>query len=161
MKDVFLELIAQHQGVIHKICRLYRDSPEDRQDLFQEIVFQLWKSFPSFRKESGVTTWMYRIALNTALASFRLKTPEVNYTDTFPDVAADTPPDAEGREEQLFKALKRLTDGEKALVSLYLEDLAYKEIAEVLGISENNVGVRLNRIKNKLKELIKVYSHGS
>jgi len=69
----FLVLIQEHQGIIHKICRLYRDSKEDREDLFQEITYQLWKSFPSFKGEAKVSTWMYRIALNTAIASFRKK----------------------------------------------------------------------------------------
>ena len=159
-KDEFLDLITQHQGIIHKVCRLYRDTPEDRQDLFQEIVYQLWKSYPAFRKESGITTWMYRISLNTALASFRKKSTSINYTDQVPDqIAAQE--EADEQQEQLFAALKQLSEGERALVSLFLEDMSYRQMAEVLGISESNVGVRLNRIKSKLKNIIKEYSHGS
>ncbi|MFD2515571.1 RNA polymerase sigma factor [Pontibacter locisalis] len=160
MKDVFLDLISQHQGLIHKICKLYRDGKEDRQDLFQEIVYQLWKSYPQFRQESSVTTWMYRVALNTALSSFRKQKPPVSYTDSLPDTEAGYP-EEEGQEEQLFRALKHLKDGEKAIVSLFLEDMSYREMAEILGISENNVGVRINRIKSKLKEIIKELSYGS
>lgn len=161
MKDAFLELISRHQGIIHKICRLYRDTPEDRQDLFQEVVYQLWKSYPKFRQEAGISTWMYRIALNTALASLRKPTLKINYTDSLPDILSESTPYADDQQEQLFKALKQLNDGEKALVTLFLEDMSYKEMADVLGISEGNVGVRLNRIKNKLKNLIITYNHGS
>ena len=161
MKDAFLELISRHQGIIHKICRLYRDTPEDRQDLFQEVVYQLWKSYPKFRQEAGISTWMYRIALNTALASLRKPTLKINYTDSLPDILSESTPYADDQQEQLFKALKQLNDGEKALVTLFLEDMSYKEMADVLGISEGNVGVRLNRIKNKLKNLIITHSHGS
>ncbi|WP_439883093.1 RNA polymerase sigma factor [Pontibacter sp. MBLB2868] len=160
MKDAFLGLITQHQAIIHKVCKLYRDTPEDRQDLFQEIVYQLWKSYPAFRQESGITTWMYRISLNTALASFRNKSTSINYTDQVPDHISEQEEPNE-QQEQLFTALKQLNEGERALVSLFLEDLSYKQMAEVLGISESNVGVRLNRIKNKLKLIIKEYSHGS
>lgn len=160
MKDEFLVLISKHQGIVHKICRLYRDSLEDKQDLFQEIVYQLWKSYPTFRQESSVTTWMYRIALNTALASFRKPVPPVSYTDSLPDLASEHQ-EADEQHEQLFSALKQLNEGERALVSLYLEDLSYKDISEILGVSESNVGVRLNRVKNKLKQLVKVHSYGS
>ncbi|MEJ8801843.1 RNA polymerase sigma factor [Pontibacter sp. H249] len=161
MKNDFLELITQHQGIIHKLCKLYRDTPEDRQDLFQEVVYQLWKSFPNFRQESSITTWMYRISLNTALSDFRKVTPAIDYTDALPDILSESSTQDDDQQVQLFKALKQLNDGEKALVSLFLEDMSYKDIAEVLGISESNVGVRLSRIKSKLKNIIKVYSHGS
>ncbi|RYE13407.1 MAG: sigma-70 family RNA polymerase sigma factor, partial [Sphingobacteriales bacterium] len=77
----FLTLINTNQGIIHKICRLYRDSPEDRQDLFQEITFQLWKGIPAFRGEAKPSTWIYRIALNTAIATFRKNKPGIQYDD--------------------------------------------------------------------------------
>lgn len=160
MKEVFPELISRHQGIIHKVCKLYRDTPDDRQDLFQEIVYQLWKAYPKFREEAGITTWMYRIALNTALASFRKATPQLSYTDALPDLPVETGHEADEQQEQLFSALKQLNDADKALVSLFLEDMSYKQMAEVLGLSESNVGVRLNRIKNKLKQIIKEHSHG-
>ncbi|TPE45851.1 RNA polymerase sigma factor [Pontibacter mangrovi] len=161
MKDAFLALIAKHQGILHKLCRLYRDTSEDRQDLFQEIVYQLWKAFPQFRQEASITTWMYRVALNTALASFRKRVPTLRYTDTLPDTLSNYEATAEGQQEQLFGALKQLNDADKALISLFLEDMTYKEMALVLGISENNVGVRLNRIKSKLKLIVKKQNHES
>ena len=152
----FLALIAQHQGIIHKICRLYRDSTEDREDLFQEIMFQLWHSFPSFEGRSKITSWMYRIALNTALASFRKKKPDISYPNILPDYAADQPNELEAmQKEKLWAVLKKLDDPEKALIALYFEDIGYAEISAITGISENHVGVKLNRIKIKIQKLIK------
>lgn len=150
----FIQHIDRHQGIIHKICRLYRDSPEDREDLFQEIVFQLWKSVPTFNNEASFSTWMYRVALSTAIVAFRKKKPQIIYTPVLPD-NPETLQDHE-QTEQLFAALKKLNDDEKALITLYLEELSYKEIAAITGITENNVGVKLNRIKNKIQQLIKI-----
>lgn len=150
----FLQLIDQHQGIIHKICRLYRDSKEDREDLFQEIVFQLWKSVHTFRGDAKFSSWMYRVALSTAIAGYRKKKPDIRYLPSLPD-EPDEQPHAEDQREQLFQALKQLNDADKALITLYLEDLSYQEIAEIVGITESNVGVRLNRIKNKIQQLLK------
>ncbi|GGH06928.1 sigma-70 family RNA polymerase sigma factor [Sphingobacterium alkalisoli] len=152
---VFLALISEHQGIIHKVCRLYRDIREDREDLFQEITFQLWKSHQTFKNESKISTWIYRIALNTAIASFRKKKHAIEYSPVLPDLA-DEQPDEELaiRQERLFNALKRLNDADKAIITLYLEDLSYQQIAEITGISENNVGVKLNRIKIKIKNFL-------
>lgn len=154
-EQAFLVLIGTHQGIIHKICHMYRDGVEDREDLFQEITYQLWKAFPSFQGTAKVTTWMYRIALNTAIASFRKKGPDVEYHPVLPDQADETQGEEMLiRQERLFAALKQLDDGEKAIIALYLEDMSYRKIAEVTGISENNVGVKLNRIKNKIQKLL-------
>lgn len=150
----FLSLIDQHQGIIHKICRLYRDSKEDREDLFQEIVFQLWKSAPTFEGKSKFSSWMYRVALSTAVAVFRKKKVQIRYLSALPDEHEPlTQPDEQ--REQFFQALKKLNDADKALITLYLEDLSYQEIAEIIGISESNVGVRLNRVKSKIQQLLK------
>ena len=151
----FLTLIDQHQGIIHKICRLYRDSTEDREDLFQEIIFQLWQSFPSFEGKAKITSWMYRIALNTALASFRKKKPDISYTAILPDYTEDEPNEQEAiQQEKLLAVLKKLDDIEKAIIALYFEDMSYEEISAITGISENYVGVKLNRIKTKIKTLL-------
>ena len=151
----FLTLMAEHQGIIHKICRLYRDSREDREDLFQEITFQLWKSFPSFKGNSLISTWLYRIALNTAIASYRKEKPTIDYVETLPEFAEE-PQNEELilRQERLFTAMKQLSESEKAIIALYLDDLSYLQIAEILGISENNVGVKINRIKTKIQQLL-------
>lgn len=151
----FLAILSQYNAMLHKVCRLYRDSVEDREDLFQEIVFQLWKSYPNFKGEAKISTWMYRIALNTAIASFRKKTTTINYLNQLPDFAEEQSSDEPGlRQERLFVVLKLLDDSEKALIALYFEELSYLQIAEITGINENYVGVKLNRIKAKIKTLL-------
>jgi RNA polymerase sigma factor (sigma-70 family) len=151
----FLILIKAHQGIIHKICHLYRDIREDREDLFQEITFQLWKSRQSFRNNAKISTWIYRIALNTAIATFRKRKQAIEYCPVLPDLAEEQPDEELAlRQEKLFAALKQLDDGDKAIITLYLEDLSYQQIADVTGISENYVGVKLNRIKIKIQNLL-------
>jgi len=151
----FLALIKEHQGIIHKICRLYRESKEDREDLFQEITFQLWKSLPNFKGNAKISTWIYRIALNTAIAAFRKKKPDIEYASILPDLPEEQPSEELPlRQERLFTALKQLDDSEKAIITLYLEDFNYQQIAEVIGINENHVGVKLNRIKHKIQKLL-------
>jgi RNA polymerase sigma factor (sigma-70 family) len=156
MENEFLAAVHNHQKIIYKICRLYRDSKEDQEDLFQEIVYQLWKSYPAFKRESKVSSWMYRIALNTAIAVYRKSGIKVDYYQEFPESihpVHDKP--VSENEELLFCALRKLNDAEKAVISLYLEDFSYQEMAEITGLSETNVGARLNRIKNKLKSILK------
>ncbi|WP_353719561.1 sigma-70 family RNA polymerase sigma factor [Dyadobacter sp. 676] len=153
MEKIFLETISTHQRIIFKVTRMYRNTPEDQQDLFQEIVYQLWRAFPEFRHESKITTWIYRIALNTAMASYRKQKPAISLFEHPPDLP-DATEAAPEREEWLFRALRTLSEPERALISLYLEDYSYAEIALITGISENYVGVKLNRIKEKLKTLL-------
>ena len=153
MEQPFLKDIQHNQNIIYKVCNLYRDSREDQEDLFQEIVYQLWKAYPGFKGESKLSTWMYRIALNTAIAAYRKPKIDITYPEELPDqmpYAADS--HSSENEQLLFRALRTLTDAEKAVISLYLEDYSYQEIAAITGLTESNVGVRLNRIKTKLKE---------
>ena len=155
METEFLKIIHDHQKIIFKICRIYRDSKEDQEDLFQEIVYQLWKSFPSFKGESKISSWIYRITLNTAIAVYRKAKLDINYFERFPEkIHPLTENEGTENAERLFEALRKLNDGDKALITLYLEDFSYQEMAEITGISESNVGVKLNRIKNKLKIIL-------
>ena len=156
MEKAFLEIIKAHQNIIYKVSRMYRDSKEDREDLFQEIVFQLWKAYPSFREDAKISSWMYRIALNTAIAVFRKSRVKIDHQASIPEELH--PYDVEessDNEELMYWALKKLDSSEKAIISLYLEGLSYQEIGEITGISENYVGVRINRIKDKLKLILK------
>lgn len=156
MEKEFLKVIHDYQKIIYKICRVYRDSREDQEDLFQEIVYQLWKSYPSFKGESKISSWIYRIALNTAIAIYRKSKILIDYYQEFPEhIQPSDEKTISENEERLFWALRKLDDSEKAVISLYLEDFNYQEIAEITGLSESNIGVRLNRIKNKLKEVLK------
>ncbi len=152
-------MIEKNQGIIHKVCRIYTTNEEDSRDLFQEIVLQLWKSYKSFKGNSKFTTWMYRVALNTAITLFRkssrnITTQEIDHT--LYKISEDI--ESSEKEEQidrLYKAVKKLSEIEKALVLLYLEDIPYKDIANTLGITEVNARVKMNRIKIKLKEIMK------
>ncbi|MGB3182011.1 MAG: sigma-70 family RNA polymerase sigma factor [Cyclobacteriaceae bacterium] len=156
-KEPFLQQVFAHQAIIHKICRMYRDTKEDREDLFQEIIYQLWKAYGGYRGDARITTWMYRIGLNTAMATFRKPKPE--HASLEEHVAlpgmADLPPEDENS-ERLFSAIRQLQEADRALLSLYFEDMSYAEMGEVLGISESNVGARLTRVKAKLRKQLKV-----
>src|SRR5690606_7035856 len=155
----FTELIESNQGIVHKVCRIYSDSPEAHEDLFQEIVLQLWKSFDSFKGDSKFSTWMYRVGLNTAITLIRKKnklipTSSIDGQPYFDLKAVEHDDEKEERLKLLYKAIKKLNDVERALVLLYLEDMPYKEIAQTLGISEVNARVKMNRAKDKLKEMM-------
>lgn len=155
MEQAFLIDIQNNQNIIYKVCNLYRDSREDQEDLFQEIVYQLWKSYSGFKGKSKLSTWMYRIALNTAIAAYRKPKIDITYSEELPDhVHYEAELNSSENEERLFRALRTLTDAEKAVISLYLEDFSYQEIAAITGLTESNVGARLNRIKTKLKERV-------
>lgn len=155
MEEAFLDMIEEHQNIIYKICHIYRDRKEDQEDLFQDIVLQLWKAYPGFRNESKVSTWMYRIALNTAIAVFRKKRVPLDFKATIPHELHPTDSEpAPANQDKMFQALRTLDQAEKAVITLYLEDFSYREIADITGISENYVGVRINRIKRKLKNIL-------
>lgn len=155
MEKEFLKQLHDHQKIISRICRMYRDTSHDQEDLFQEITYQLWRSWPAFRGESKLSTWIYRIALNTSLTTYRRKKPELHYYEELGE-KMHPPADEETSEnkERLFHALRTLNDSEKAVISLFLEDYSYEEIAHITGITLSNVGVKLNRIKAKLKTLL-------
>jgi RNA polymerase sigma-70 factor (ECF subfamily) len=158
LEKEFTQIITENQGIIHKVCSVYCDLEEDRRDLFQEILAQLWKSYPSFRNESKFSTWMYRVALNTAITSFKKdkRQPDksgISYESL--QLAEEIYDSVE--EEQikiLNKAISQLSGIEKSIILLFLEDKKYEEIAEITGITQNYVRVKMNRIKKKLKLLM-------
>ena len=158
MEKEFLQIVQKNQGIIHKVCNIYCDFEEDRNDLFQEIVAQLWKSYPSFRNDSKFSTWMYRVALNTAITSFKKnkRRPDQNRLSNVNFQIAEEKYDTETEEniKLLHKAVSQLTGVEKSIVLLFLENKKYEEIAEITGITQNYVRVKMNRIKKKLKKLM-------
>lgn len=158
LEKEFLQIIQKNQGIIHKVCNMYCDLEEDRNDLFQEIVAQLWKSFPSFRNESKFSTWMYRVALNTAITTFKKdkRRPDQSRLTYENFQIAEDKYDAETEEsiKQMHRAVAQLTGVEKSIVLLYLENKKYEEIADITGITQNYVRVKMNRIKKKLKKLM-------
>ena len=156
-KEDFVTLINRHENVIHKICNIYADTSHDREDLKQEIIFQLWKSFPSFRNESKVQTWMYRVSLNTALMGLRKKNrvEQTELLDNHSEIEDwNEQEEIEQRIKILYKAIHQLNRVEKAVIFLYLEKCPYLEIAEITGLTEKNVSVLLVRSKVKLRTIL-------
>lgn len=156
-------MINANRGIIYKVCNLYCLEKEYKQDLFQEIVLQLWKAFPSFRNESLRTTWMYRVALNTAISNFRkeIRKPgrqSISRSEfQIPDISQFE--DEHDNLSLLKQAIQQLSKIEKAIIMLYLEEKSYEEISEIMGITKSNIGVKLNRIKTKLEAIIKSSHH--
>jgi len=155
VEQSFLDILSLHQNLINRVIRMYARDAEDRKDLFQEIVYQLWRSYRSFRGESKVSTWVYRVAFNTAITALRKskRNPEEEQLkdEVIDSLQSHESPDKSEQIQQLYFAIKSLGELDRALVMLYLEDLSYKEIADVLGLTEDNVGVKLNRVKSKLR----------
>jgi RNA polymerase sigma-70 factor (ECF subfamily) len=150
----FLELIDQHKMQIRKVCLFYANSAADREDLFQDVILQAWKSYSGFRHESKFSTWLYRIALNTAL--FARRKPRVLISPLSPDtenVRFEKPVDE--LSEQLHAAIQLLNEIEKSLVLLYLEGYNYVEMERITGISNGALRIKMSRIKQKLKALLK------
>lgn len=158
LEHSFVEELEQHQNIVHKVCRMYTNDRESHNDLFQEITIQLWKAYGKFRGESKFSTWMYRVAINTAITLYRKSKRSINTTD-FDSFDFKIKAEAYDEEEEqklklMYSAVKQLNDIEKALVFLYLEDKSYKEISETMGISEVNARVKMNRVKTKLKKIL-------
>ena len=153
----FEQHIKENELLIYKVCRMYAHTSADRKDLFQEIVIQLWNAYPKFRGESKFSTWLYRVALNTAITGLRKKKDfiESREPSQLPERIGE---ENAGREEellQLYKAIGQLSEIEKAIVMLYMEDRSYEEMEEILGMSQVNLRVKMNRIKEKLRQLTK------
>jgi RNA polymerase sigma-70 factor (ECF subfamily) len=153
----FSSLIDDNQGLIIKVSRLYTNTLEDEEDLFQEIVLQLWRSYDTFKGQSKISTWMYRVALNTAITIFRKKkkSPETDELQDFHQKKILEDDDEKQQQiSALYRNIKLLPKVERAIVTMYLDDLPYRDIAENLGISEVNARVKMNRLKKVLKELM-------
>jgi RNA polymerase sigma factor (sigma-70 family) len=155
----FVALIQAQQALLRRVCRLYCQDADDRQDLFQEIVLQLWRAYPRYeaRPEAKLSTWLYRIALNVAISNLRQRTRrpfvgELNEEAMALAQTADAGPDAEDR-AALYQAIGQLSEVDKAFVLLYLEERTYEEMADILGITQNNVRVKMHRIQEKLRQL--------
>jgi RNA polymerase sigma factor (sigma-70 family) len=155
-QDRFVSLLDEHKRILYKIAGSYCRNPSDRQDLTQEMVVALWKSFPRYDDRRPFSTWMYRVALNVAISAYRSEARRARHTvpaEPFVlEIATDSgPPDDSESLRMLHQFLERLDELDRALVILYLDGNHYDEIGEVLGISESNVGTRLGRIKQRLR----------
>ena len=158
LEHQFVTELENNQNIVHKVCSLYTNNQHAHNDLFQEITIQLWKAYPKFRGDSKFSTWMYRVALNTAITLYRKSKKKVktqDYDSVIFKIKTEEYDDTQERQLKLmYDAVKQLGDIDKALVFLYLEDKDYTEIAETLGISEVNARVKMNRIKKKLRTII-------
>ncbi len=154
----FLLDFEQNQNIVHKVCRIYTTNQDAHNDLFQEVVIQLWKNYSKFRGDSKFSTWMYRVALNTAISLYRKSTRRIktqNIDDfTYKIKSSDYDDTEEQQLKSLYSAIHQLNDIDKALIFLYLEDKPYKEISATLGITSVNARVKMNRAKEKLKNIL-------
>jgi RNA polymerase sigma-70 factor, ECF subfamily len=158
VENEFIELVNKHQGILHKICNSYFNRNPNKEDYYQEMLIRIWKSYPSFKNQSGFSTWLYRVAINTAIDIIRKQNLKPRHTE-LSKIEYNLPEENQNNEsdkkDMLYKAINHLSDVEKGIIILYLEDYSYKEIAEIIGISESNTGVKINRIKNQLIKILR------
>jgi RNA polymerase sigma-70 factor (ECF subfamily) len=160
--DFYNISILPYAGIIIKLCRAYTNSQEDFEDYYQEVCLQIWRSKDNFREESQWSTWVYRISLNVCLTLLKKK--KNKGQDFVSDSLANEETDdnyafSDESLNLLYNAIRQLSEIDRAIIMLYLEEKPYKEIAEIIGTNPNNIGVRVKRIKTKLKELLdgKIY----
>lgn len=160
MEEEFIERIRAHEGILRKICDIYFYRHPYREDCYQEMLIRLWRAYPAFKGQCAFATWMYRVALNTAIDLVRRESVrplhrELTAAEYALRDASGGNAEAELRKERLYRAIDTLTEVDKAIILLYLEENDYKQIAEVVGLSVNHVGVKINRIKKQLIKLLK------
>jgi RNA polymerase sigma factor (sigma-70 family) len=161
----FEKHIREHELLIYKVCHIYAYTDADRQDLFQDIVLQLWKAYPKFKSGSRFSTWLYRVAINTAITGLRKKK---NFITSYEPASLpihmsddDFGLMEEERLQQLYKGIDQLSQVEKAIVMLYMEERSYEEMEDILGINQGNLRVKMNRIKDKLRQMTKTIDYGT
>jgi RNA polymerase sigma-70 factor, ECF subfamily len=154
----FIELIKKHQGILHKICNAYFLRDPYKEDYYQEILIRLWKSYPSFKNQSKFSTWLYRVALNTAIDIIRkqnLQPAHIKLSKVEYNIPENLRNEKSEKSDKLYQAINLLHDIEKAIILLYLEDYNYTEMADIVGISESNIGVKISRTKDQLIKILK------
>jgi len=159
----FLNRIEAHKGILYKVSKMYMDNRDDQEDLFQEIVCQLWKAYDTFKGESQFSTWMYRVAINTSIVFLRKEKRKVDKYAIISENIKEEESDSTIKENQIehfYRAVQKLDKIDKAIIFYQLEGYSHREIGENLGISEGNARVKLNRTKEKLKDIIKQQGYG-
>jgi RNA polymerase sigma-70 factor (ECF subfamily) len=163
LKEEFLDILSNYQGILHKVNLVYFRDEDDRKDNFQEIVYQLWKSFPKLRDKSSIGSWIYSVSINTSITKIK-KESKVEYGNKLPELAdsIDTIEKITTNEsvQLLLDAISKLNEIDKSIMLLYLEEKSYNEISRILGISQSNVGVRINRAKEIVKQNLNHIYHG-
>lgn len=153
--DFYTTFILPYSGIIIKICRAYTNTQEDFEDYYQEVCLQIWRSHDSFQEKSEWSTWVYRISLNVSLTLLKKKKKHHFVSDSLPDEAIeDSRSFVDESLNQLYQAIRQLSEVDRAVIMLYLEEKSYQEIAEIIGTNPNNIGVRIKRIKERLKKLL-------
>jgi RNA polymerase sigma-70 factor (ECF subfamily) len=150
----FLDMLREHNRIIYKVISFYTEESASLEDLYQDVVLNLWKAYPTFRNESQISTWIYRISLNVSVSYYRKKSRRpalIEITKDFKEHVEENETIAE-----LYECINRLGKLERALILLYLEDRPYKEIAEIMGITVTNVSTKISRIKDKLRQISKM-----
>ena len=158
MKEQFMELLYQNQGIVHKICNLYFMDRLEKEDYQQELIIQLWKAFPTYNNTAKFSTWMYRVCINAAIDIKRKEQKQLKYTNLSEARFYKANPNNEvnsTHKEKLYEAISRLSDVDRAIITLHLEEYSYKEISEIIGISTSHVGVKINRIKSRILKSFK------
>jgi RNA polymerase sigma-70 factor, ECF subfamily len=164
LKEEFLGIISNYQGILHKVNFIYFRNSTDREDNFQEILYQLWKSYPDLKNKESIGSWIYAVSINTSISRLKKKS-QIEYREELPesidtnDIEEETSRDANFR--LLLEAISNLNEIDKSILLLYLEEKSYDEIAEILGISKSNVGVRISRAKELLKKTLNLKENGN
>jgi len=163
LKEDFLEILSGYQGILHKVNLVYFRNRADREDNFQEIVYQLWKSFPSLQNRDSIGSWIYAVSINTSISKIK-KEYRIEYREKIPesidkiDIAEELSLSESYR--MLLQAIYNLNEIDKSIMLLYLEEKSYDEISEIIGISKSNVGVRISRAKELLKQNLNILKDG-
>jgi len=159
LEDRFINDLNSNIGIVHRVCKVYGRDPREKQDLFQEIVYQLWKSYPTFTGSSKFSTWMYKVAMNTAIGAIRKSSralPNRSLSGQLPEIPDLTDPsDPEEKMQRLYAAINELSPIEKAIILLYLDEHSYEQIAAFTGLTKTHISVRLVRIKKRLEQKLK------
>lgn len=151
----FDDFIKEYNNIIYKVCHSYTDNREDFEDYYQEVCYQLWRSIDSFKGNSKLSSWVYRVALNVCFLQLKrkkriIKASSFNYVD----IADNEYNEKEENVQLLYTSIRKLSPTERALIILFLEDKSYKEMAEILGVTVSNIGARIHRTKSKLKKIM-------
>ena len=164
LKEEFLEILSNYQGILHKVNLIYFRNKADREDNFQEIMYQLWKSFPGLQNRNSIGSWIYSVSINTSISRLK-KEARLEYREKLPESIDkfDLIEELSFNENfrMLLQAIYHLNEIDKSIMLLYLEEKSYDEISEILGISKSNVGVRINRAKELLKQNLKHLNNGN
>lgn len=155
--DFYSSSILPYSAIIIKICRAYTDTQQDFEDYYQEVSLQIWKSRSNFKGQSEWSTWVYRLTLNVCMTLLKKRKNNHQYSafDHLPEKENEEPRAfADESLDQLYNAIRQLSDVDRAVILLYLEEKSYQEIADIIGTNTNNIGVRITRIKERLKKIL-------